>query len=250
MPHAASRHLLGRVLTRDAGQGRDRDRSRRRLRERVFERGRKDRSRGVVVTHGRSPDPLVDLPSVVLQQLLRGHAKACGPPTDQPKTSAGGSTVCAWYVMTTSCVTTSCNSAAGVEVRNARSSAQILNSMASVRQLVLCSRGCRKGTQNAYGKASDMAQGSHGQYSLRLRLTREPCAVQCRVEGAVTRLVNGLGLGLGWVFRATVQCREERAVARLVRVRLGLGWVLRVRVSVREGAVARLAGEEQPRHAI
>ena len=90
VPHAASRHLLRRVLTRDAGQGRDRDGPRRRLRERVFERGRKDRSRGVVVTHGRAPDPLVDLPCVVLQQLLRGHAKACGPPTDQPQTSAGG----------------------------------------------------------------------------------------------------------------------------------------------------------------
>eukprot|EP00964_Phaeocystis_antarctica_P146661 scaffold113038_cov41-Phaeocystis_antarctica.AAC.3 len=46
-----------------------------------------------------------------------------------------------------------------------------------------------------------------GQYPLGLRLAREPCAVQCRVEGAVARLVNGLGLGLGWVFRATVQCR-------------------------------------------
>ena len=117
VPHSASRHLLRRVLPRDAGQGRNRDRSRRRLRERVFERGRKDRSRGVVVTDGRPPDPLVDLPCVVLQQLPRGHAKACGPPTDQPQTSAVAARVCARCVMLRNDMF---NSAAGVEVRNAR----------------------------------------------------------------------------------------------------------------------------------
>ena len=116
----------------------------------------------------------------------------------------------------------------------------LISKRANVRQLVLCSGGVEK-ERKIYGKASDMAEGSSGQYPLRLRLAREPCAVQCRVEGAVTRLVR-VRLGLGWVFRATVQCRVQGAVARLVKgLGLGLGWAFRATVQCRvQGAVTRL----------